>query len=150
MTEGADPSGQPLMEHLTELRSRLVKTFIAVGVGTVVAFFFRHQMLHLLQSSYSEVAGRDLVVTGPTDQFSIAMRMALFGGVVLASPVIAYQAWSFVNPGLTQKERKWAFPVVAALVILFSLGVGFAYWSLPRAVAFLVSIFEDLENLWTV
>ena len=150
MTEGADPSGQPLMEHLTELRSRLVKTFIAVGVGTVVAFFFRNQMLHLLQSSYSEVAGRDLVVTGPTDQFSIAMRMALFGGVVLASPVIAHQAWSFVNPGLTQKERKWAFPVVAALVILFSLGVGFAYWSLPRAVEFLVSIFEDLENLWTV
>ncbi|MCY4623252.1 MAG: twin-arginine translocase subunit TatC [bacterium] len=150
MTEGADSSGQPLMEHLTELRSRLVKTFIAVGVGTVVAFFFRNQMLHLLQSSYSDVAGRDLVVTGPTDQFSIAMRMALFGGVVLASPVIAYQAWSFINPGLTLKERKWAFPVVAALVILFSLGVGFAYWSLPRAVAFLVSIFEDLENLWTV
>ncbi len=150
MTEGADPSGQPLMEHLTELRSRLVKTFIAVGVATVVAFFFRNQMLHLLQSSYSEVAGRDLVVTGPTDQFSIAMRMALFGGVVLASPVIAYQAWSFINPGLTLKERKWAFPVVAALVVLFSLGVGFAYWSLPRAVAFLVSIFEDLENLWTV
>ena len=150
MTEGADPSGQSLMEHLTELRSGLVKTFIAVGVGTVVAFFFRNQMLHLLQSSYSEVAGRDLVVTGPTDQFSIAMRMALFGGVVLASPVIAYQAWSFINPGLTQKERKWAFPVVAALVTLFSLGVGFAYWSLPRAVAFLVSIFEDLENLWTV
>ena len=116
----------------------------------MVAFFFRNQMLHLLQSSYSEVAGRDLVVTGPTDQFSIAMRMALFGGVVLASPVIAHQAWSFVNPGLTQKERKWAFPVVAALVILFSLGVGFAYWSLPRAVEFLVSIFEDLENLWTV
>lgn len=150
MTEGADPSGQPLMAHLTELRSRLVKTFIAVGAGTVVAFFFRNQMLYLLQSSYSEVAGRDLVVTGPTDQFSIAMRMSLFGGVVLSSPVIAYQAWSFINPGLTAKERKWAFPVVAALVTLFSLGVGFAYWSLPRAVGFLVSIFEDLENLWTV
>ena len=150
MTEGADPSGQPLMGHLTELRSRLVKTFIAVGIGTVVAFFFRNQMLYLLQNSYSEVAGRDLVVTGPTDQFSIAMRMALFGGTVLASPVIAYQAWCFINPGLTQRERKWAFPVVAALVTLFCLGVGFAYWSLPRAVAFLVSIFEDLENLWTV
>ena len=150
MTEGAETSGQPLMEHLTELRSRLVKTFIAVGVATVVAFFFRNQMLHLLQNSYSEVAGRDLVVTGPTDQFSIAMRMALFGGVLLASPVIAHQAWAFINPGLTQRERKWAFPVVTALVTLFGLGVGFAYWSLPRAVAFLVSIFEDLENLWTV
>ncbi|MYH54911.1 MAG: twin-arginine translocase subunit TatC [Acidimicrobiia bacterium] len=138
------------MGHLDELRSRLLKTFIAVGVGTVIAFFFRNQMLALLQDSYSNTAGRSLVVTGPTDQFSIAMRMSIFGGSVLASPVIAYQAWSFINPGLTNRERKWAIPVVAALVTLFSVGVAFAYWSLPRAVDFLVSIFSDLENLWTV
>ena len=150
MTEGNDPSSQPLMGHLDELRSRLLKTFIAVGVGTVIAFFFRNQMLALLQDSYSNTAGRSLVVTGPTDQFSIAMRMSIFGGSVLASPVIAYQAWSFINPGLTNRERKWAIPVVAALVTLFSVGVAFAYWSLPRAVDFLVSIFSDLENLWTV
>ncbi|MDE0643905.1 MAG: twin-arginine translocase subunit TatC [bacterium] len=150
MTEGNDPSSQPLMGHLDELRSRLIKTFIAVGVGTVIAFFFRNQMLALLQDSYSNTAGRSLVVTGPTDQFSIAMRMSIFGGSVLASPVIAYQAWSFINPGLTKRERKWAIPVVAALVTLFSVGVAFAYWSLPRAVDFLVSIFSDLENLWTV
>ncbi|MXZ06246.1 MAG: twin-arginine translocase subunit TatC [Acidimicrobiia bacterium] len=150
MTEGNDPSSQPLMGHLDELRSRLIKTFIAIGVGTVIAFFFRNQMLALLQDSYSNTAGRSLVVTGPTDQFSIAMRMSIFGGSVLASPVIAYQAWSFINPGLTKRERKWAIPVVAALVTLFSVGVAFAYWSLPRAVDFLVSIFSELENLWTV
>ncbi|MCY3538542.1 MAG: twin-arginine translocase subunit TatC [bacterium] len=150
MTEGNDPSSQPLMGHLDELRSRLIKTFIAIGVGTVIAFFFRNQMLALLQDSYSNTAGRSLVVTGPTDQFSIAMRMSIFGGSVLASPVIAYQAWSFINPGLTNRERRWAIPVVAALVTLFSVGVAFAYWSLPRAVDFLVSIFSDLENLWTV
>lgn len=138
------------MGHLDELRSRLIKTFIAIGVGTVIAFFFRNQMLALLQDSYSNTAGRSLVVTGPTDQFSIAMRMSIFGGSVLASPVIAYQAWSFINPGLTNRERRWAIPVVAALVTLFSVGVAFAYWSLPRAVDFLVSIFSDLENLWTV
>jgi len=150
MTEGNDPSSQPLMGHLNELRSRLIKTFLAIGVGTVIAFFFRNQMLALIQDSYSNTAGRSLVVTGPTDQFSIAMRMSVFGGSVLASPVIAYQAWSFINPGLTRRERKWAIPVVAALVTLFSVGVAFAYWSLPRAVDFLVSIFSDLENLWTV
>ncbi len=150
MTEEVDPSGQPLMGHLVELRSRLVKVFIALLVGSVIAFFFRDWMLDLLQSSYSEVSGRDLVVTGPTDQFSIAMRMSLFGGSVLASPVIAYQAWEFINPGLTDRERKWAIPVVFSLVFLFCLGVSFAYWSLPRAVGFLVSIFEDVENLWTV
>ncbi len=150
MTDASDPSLQPLVGHLTELRLRLIKSLIAVAVGAVVAFFFRHQMLDLLQSSYTDITGDTLVVTGPTDQFSIAMRMSLFGGTFLASPVIFYQAWAFVNPGLTARERKWAFPVVAALVILFSLGVGFAYWSLPRAVGFLVSIFDDLTNLWTV
>ena len=146
----AEGGHMTLMEHLTELRSRLIKTAAAVAVGTVAAFFLRHQMLALLQNSYTDVAGRDLVVTGPTDQFSIAMRMALFGGVVLASPVVLYQLWAFINPGLTARERKWAFPVVTVLVLLFCLGVAFAYWSLPRAVGFLVSIFDDLENLWTV
>ncbi len=150
MTDETDPSSQPLIGHLTELRSRLVKALAAIAVGTVVAFFFRNNLLDLLQASYSDTTGDTLIVTGPTDQFSIAMRMSLFGGAFLASPVLAYQAWSFVNPGLTNRERKWAFPVVAILVILFSSGVGFAYWSLPRAVGFLVSIFDNLDNFWTV
>ena len=150
MTDASDPSRQPLMGHLTELRTRIIKTLSAIAVGTVAAFFFRHAMLDLLQKSYTDITGDTLVVTGPTDQFSIAMRMSLFGGAFLASPVIFYQAWSFINPGLTTKERKWAFPVVGALVTLFSLGVGFAYWSLPKAVGFLVSIFDELTNLWTV
>lgn len=150
MTDGSDQSSQPLIGHLTELRSRLVKSLAALAVGTVVAFFFRNTMLNLLQSSYADTTGDTLIVTGPTDQFSIAMRMSLFGGALLTSPVLAYQAWAFINPGLTSRERKWAFPVVTALVVLFSAGVGFAYWALPRAVGFLVSIFEDLENLWTV
>ncbi len=150
MTDETDPSSQPLIGHLTELRSRLVKAIAAITVGTIVAFFFRNTLLDLLQASYAGTTGDTLIVTGPTDQFSIAMRMSLFGGALLASPVLAYQAWAFINPGLTNRERKWAFPVVAVLVILFSLGVGFAYWSLPRAVGFLVSIFDDLDNLWTV
>ncbi len=150
MTDETDPSSQPLIGHLTELRSRLVKALAAIAVGAVVAFFFRNNLLDLLQASYSDTTGDTLIVTGPTDQFSIAMRMSLFGGALLASPVLVHQAWAFVNPGLTNRERKWAFPVVAILVILFSSGVGFAYWSLPRAVGFLVSIFDDLDNFWTV
>ena len=151
MTDVSDPSSQPLMGHLTELRSRLIKVLAAMAVGAVAAFFFRHLMLDLLQGSYKDIVGRDLVVTGPTDQFSVAMRMALFGGVIVASPVIAYQAWAFINPGLTRKERKWAFPVVGALVLLFCSGVGFAYWTMPRVVDVLSSIFrDDVENMWTV
>ena len=150
MTDASDPSSQPLMGHLTELRSRIVKTAAAVVVGAVVAFFFRELMLDVLQQPYLAVSERELIITGPTQPFSIAMRMALFGGALLASPVIFFQAWAFVNPGLTTRERKWAFPVVGALMLLFSLGVGFAYWSLPRALGFLLTILEDLEAFVTV
>ena len=107
-------------------------------------------MLDVLQGPYLEVSDRPLIITGPTEPFSIAMRMALFGGAVLASPVITYQIWAFVNPGLTSRERKWAFPIVSAMVALFGLGVGFAYWSMQRALGFLLTIFEDLEAFVTV
>ena len=150
MTDVSDASSQPLMGHLTELRSRLVKAIAALAVGAVAAFFFREQMLDLLQQPYLKVSDRELIITGPTEPFSIAMRMSLFGGAVLASPVIAFQAWAFVNPGLTSRERKWAFPIVSAMVGLFCLGVSFAYWSMERALGFLLTIFDGLETLVTV
>jgi len=150
MTEQADLSSQPLMGHLTELRSRLVKVMAALAVGAVAAFFFRDWMLAVLQGPYLLVSDKPLIVTGPTEPFSIAMRMSLFGGAVLASPVITYQIWAFVNPGLTPRERKWAFPVVGAMVVLFGLGVAFAYWSMERALGFLLTIFDDLETFVTV
>ena len=150
MTEQSDSSQQPLLGHLRELRSRLIKIMAALAVGAVAAFFFRNWMLGLLQGPYLLVSDKPLIVTGPTEPFSIAMRMSLFGGAVLASPVITYQVWAFVNPGLTARERKWAFPVVAAMVVLFGLGVGFAYWSMERALGFLLTIFDDLETFVTV
>lgn len=150
MTEQADLSRQPLLGHLTELRSRLVKVMAALAVGAAAAFFLRNWMLDILQGPYLLVSDKPLIVTGPTEPFSIAMRMSLFGGAVLASPVITYQIWAFVNPGLTPRERRWAFPAVGAMVVLFGLGVGFAYWSMERALGFLLSIFDDLETFVTV
>ena len=150
MIEQLDGVRQPIMGHLVELRGRLIKVSIAVLVGSVVAFFFRDQILHILERPYVNVTGKDLVVTGPTDPFSIAMRIALFGGLILVSPVVFYQAWAFVNPALTKRERRWAFPVVTLLVALFALGVAFAYWSLERALDFLLNIQSGLEILITV
>jgi sec-independent protein translocase protein TatC len=80
------------------------------------------------------------------EEFGVLMRIALFGGVILASPVILYQIWAFINPALTKRERNWAFPVVTALVVLFIGGVFFGYWTLPRGLAFLLGIFEDVTN----
>jgi len=142
---------QPILGHLSELRNRLIKGSIAVVVGAFASFFYRQEMLDFLQQPYLDVTGgQELVVTGPTEPFSIAMRIALFGGVLLASPVLFYQAWAFVNPALTKRERKWAFPIVAALVSLFGLGVAFAYWSLERALDFLLNIQPGLGILITV
>jgi sec-independent protein translocase protein TatC len=74
------------------------------------------------------------------------MRIALFGGVFLASPVILYQIWAFINPALTGRERKWAFPIVGALAVLFVGGVVFGYYILPRGLDFLLNIFDNVEN----
>lgn len=151
MSERTERARQPLLGHLTELRNRLIKAVVAVAAGAVVAFIFREWIFDLLEGPYLLVTDRPLVITGPTELFSIAMRIALFGGVMLASPVLAYQAWAFINPGLTPRERKWAFPVAGALTLLFCLGVAFAYWSLERALGFLlVGIMSGPEVLVTV
>jgi sec-independent protein translocase protein TatC len=74
------------------------------------------------------------------------MRIGLFGGVILASPVVLYQLWAFIQPALTSKERNWAWPIVSALVVLFVGGVVFGYLTLPRGLDFLLDIFPDVET----
>ena len=151
MTDEVEQSRQSIMGHLVEFRNRLIKISIALASGALAAFFFREQILDVLQEPYRNVTGgKNLVYTGPTEPFSIAMRLSLFGGAMLVSPVIFYQAWAFVNPALTNRERKWAFPIVAALVSLFGLGVTFAYWSLERALEFLLGIQPGIDPIVTV
>jgi sec-independent protein translocase protein TatC len=130
--------------HLVELRSRLIKAAIAVTVGAIVAFIFREWIFDLLIEPYREAAGeRDLVFFRPTEAFSLFMRISLFGGVVLASPVLIYQLWAFVGPALTKRERRVAIPIVAVLVVLFLGGVAFGYWSLERGLGFLLDFGGD-------
>jgi sec-independent protein translocase protein TatC len=74
------------------------------------------------------------------------MRIGLFGGLILAMPVVLYQLWAFITPALTGTERKWAFPVVGALAVLFVGGVLFGYFMLPRGLSFLLGIFPNVEN----
>lgn len=142
----------PLMSHLDELRWRLVKAAAGLAAGAVIAFLFHERLFAILAVPYQQVVGeRGLVFTKPTEAFSVAMRVSMFGGAVVASPVLFYQAWAFVSPAFTERERRVAIPVVSALVSLFLLGVGFAYWTLPRALAFLLGFGgESLTALITV
>ena len=74
------------------------------------------------------------------------MRIAFFGGLILASPVVLYQIWAFINPALTTKERRWAMPIISVMVLLFAGGLAFGYWVLPRGLRFLLEIFPDVRN----
>jgi sec-independent protein translocase protein TatC len=141
--------GQPqsILAHLEELRWRIFRSFIAIAVGGIAAFVFADQLRTVLEAPFHTAApDRSFQAFEAAEEFGVLMRIALFGGVILASPVILYQIWAFINPALTKRERNWAFPVVTALVVLFIGGVFFGYWTLPRGLAFLLNIFEDVTN----
>ena len=101
--------------------------------GGAIAFVFADQLRAVLEYPFAVAAPlSSFQVLDPGEEFGVLMRIGLFGGVILASPVILYQLWAFIHPALTTKERNWAIPVVAALVVLFVGGVFFGYWTLPR------------------
>lgn len=145
--EPTTDKAQPILGHLRELRWRIVRASAGVLVGSVVAFFFARAIKALLEAPYvAACADCRLQTFGPAEPFSVFMKIALFGGIVLGSPVVLYQVWAFISPALTGKERRWAVPVIAACVVLFVLGVWFGYWTLPRALDFLLGIFPDVRT----
>ena len=138
---------QSILAHIEELRWRIVKVGIAVVVGAIVAFFFADPLREILETPFHEAApDNNFQALKAGEEWGVLMRIALFGGVFLAAPVILYQTWAFINPALTGKERKWAFPIVGALVLLFAGGVIFGYAVLPRGLTFLLGIFPDVQN----
>jgi len=138
---------QSILAHLDELRWRLFKIAIAVLAGAIVAFFFSDQLRDLLEAPfYDAMPGNELQALEVGEEWGVLMRIALFGGLILSMPVVLYQIWAFINPALTGTERKWAFPIVAALVALFVGGVSFGYFILPRGLDFLLNIFDNVEN----
>jgi sec-independent protein translocase protein TatC len=132
------------MDHLVELRSRLIRSLIAVALATVVAAFFYNDILELLSRPYLEaVDGERLAFFQPTEAFSLALRLSLWGGVILASPVIIYQLWRFVGPALTARERRYVIPLSGVLGLLFAGGVVVGYLVMPLTLELLVSFGQD-------
>lgn len=138
---------QSILSHLEELRWRILKAAIAVFAGAIVAFVFADQLRSLLEAPfYAAMPDNSFQALRPGEEWGVLMRIGLFGGLILAMPVVLYQLWAFINPALTTQERKWAIPTVGALVILFVGGVLFGYALLPRGLAFLLGIFPNVEN----
>lgn len=132
-------------DHLTELRNRLIMSVIAVGLGAVVAFMFNEALLDILLVPFKASQGEDagLATFRPTEAFSVVMRVSLFGGIVLASPVIIYHVWRFVSPALTKREKRFVIPASVVMAVLFTAGVLLGYWSLERGLGFLLGFGGD-------
>lgn len=138
---------RPILVHLEELRWRLVKAAIAVFIGAVIAFFFADWLREILEVPFHDAdPGADFQTFTPAEQWGVLMRVTFFGGLILASPVVLYQIWAFIHPALTEKERRWAIPIIGVMVVLFVGGVIFGYSLMPRALDFLLNIFEDVRN----
>lgn len=134
----------PFSAHLVELRSRVIKMAIAIGIGALVAYYFNEEILDLLVEPYRSLDPDAALATfKPTEAFSVVMKVALWGGVILASPVITYQLWRFISPALSRKEKRWAIPMVAILALLFISGVAVGYLALERGLVFLLSFGGD-------
>ena len=165
-TEHSDEGGQmTLLEHLAELRNRLIKSAVAVVVGGVGCWIFYSFILDFLLEPYCQTipvedridsklfgpeGGCKLYVTDPLEPFRVRLTVAGYGGLALAMPVLLWQSWRFIAPGLYRHEKRYAVPFVGAGVLLFFTGGALAYWSLPRALDFLKDIGgPDLVSLFS-
>lgn len=140
-----DPSAMTLVDHLEELRRRIFKSLIAVVIFGIVAFIFREQIMTFLTWPLPATAdalsknGQKLVQTGIGEGFTTFLILAFVGGFVAALPVILYQTWAFISPGLYDHEKKHAVPFIIAGLILFVAGLGLGYIVLQYPVNFLVT-----------
>lgn len=156
--EEPDPSEgrMTLGEHLTELRNRIIKALIAIAIGGVAGFFLYDTILEMLTDPYCQILPPDrpgecrLMIINPVEELSVRMKVSAYVGLLLASPVVMWQLWRFVTPGLYDNEKRYAVPFVGTAVLLFVLGAGLALWSFPQALTFLTNIGgEQLEAFYT-
>ena len=132
-------SNMSLVDHLEELRWRIFKCLIIIAVGFVVAFIFRQPLISFLEAPLPSITDKHLVVTGLGEGFTVSLMVSLAAGCVVAMPVVLYQTWAFIAPGLYEKEKKYAVPFIFIGVILFAMGISLAYYVLRFPVEWLIT-----------
>lgn len=122
----------PFTEHLTELRDRLIRAFIAVGVGFIAAYSFKEKLFQILiKPLVTAMEGKEntqMIFTGLPEAFFTYLKVSFLAGIVVAVPYLFYQFWMFVSPGLYRNEKKYLIPVVFLSVAFFVLGSSFGYF----------------------
>jgi sec-independent protein translocase protein TatC len=132
-----------LLEHMEELRDRIVKSVIAIGVAFVAGIFLARPLLQRLQIEAGASAGFDVV--SPTDPITLYFKIALYVAIGIALPVLLWQVIGFLVPGLTKREKRLLYLSLPFVVLLFLLGVAYAFFfAAPRALTFLASFMPDI------
>jgi sec-independent protein translocase protein TatC len=153
LSTGADASADaaimPLLEHLKELRTRLIRAFIALAITTAASFAFAKQVLVILIAPMGDTPPQALK---PTESLGNYMKVSLLCGVIVAMPFLVYQVGRFITPGLTKRERRYLFLLVPGATICFVAGVAFAYFvMMPAAIPFLQGFMSDIiEQQWAI
>jgi sec-independent protein translocase protein TatC len=135
-----------IMEHLAELRTRLVFSILAIAVGSIGLLLAYEPVLKFLTAPYRDLCATktalncdgSLYALGPIDGFSARMRIAVWGGVVIALPVVLWNIWRFIVPALTKREKRYSYFFIFSSVVLFAVGAWLADWTLDRALEFLI------------
>jgi sec-independent protein translocase protein TatC len=131
-----DEATMSLIEHLEELRSRIIVVAVAILVAAVAGFFLADPIIVLLRSPLPD--GAELIQTGVGEAFGVRIQLALMTGLAIAMPVILFEIWAFVTPGLTRSERRLVWPLLIAAIILFVAGLALGYVLIPVAINFLL------------
>ena len=146
------PEGRmPLMDHLRELRNRVVKMALGLAAGMIAGFVFFTPVWRVIERPLCSTAVRGhtgcatlgvnmLALDGPLDSFYLRVKVAVIVGVILSSPVWLYQIWAFIAPGLYAREKRWSYIFLGTAVPLFLIGVTLAYWSLGRSMHYLLGL----------
>jgi sec-independent protein translocase protein TatC len=157
-----NPEGRmPLMDHVRELRNRVVKIILALGLGMVVGFIFFHWIWAKIEAPFCAAkingmtgchyVGDQLVVNAILDPFYLRVKVAFIAGVIISSPVWLYQIWAFIAPGLYTREKRWTYTFLGVSVPLFLGGAAFGYLVMPRGLRYLLGLTPaGVVNLPTV
>src|ERR1035441_6506948 len=149
-SQRGDPDGRmTLMEHIRELRNRLVKVTLAIIVGMAIGLVFFTPIWHLIEhpfcaamiSEHSRcgVLGHTLIINGVFDAFMLHLKVAFFFGLIATSPIWFYQLWAFIAPGLYRREKRWTYAFVFIAAPLFAAGAGIAFFAMSRGLKYLLA-----------
>jgi sec-independent protein translocase protein TatC len=153
VTQRAELPGMSLLEHLEELRRRLIHSVVSLVVGFFVAYGFHEKIYALMQAPITFALKKhnlptQLIIHNPVDGFNMYLKISFMVGCIVASPYVLYQLWLFISPGLYKNEKRYVMPFMAATITLFLAGAFFGYrWVFPGSLDFLFAYSHEFRPL---